>query len=217
MNPEMEIVKAVQVLPSQAENVPKGTAVISLGTKRGRWVREHIPGVVKVKATKPPANPLSNKLPPAETEDQKKSFEYYMVLGSERSLKKVAEHFTVKLQTISIWSSKFHWVERVTKLENLPEVEIAKRKLAVSKKNLSEFYLLKTGKMVIPDPENSGKMMPNPDFSGNAAKEITAGVVALDKDIREKEAHEKEMDRGPGGGIGGRGKGGVMVNVVIQK
>lgn len=203
MNPEVSLVRAAEILPSQIEHCPKGTTVLlsnGSGKRRGRPPKTLGAPLIDI-----------TKKEPVETDDQKKAFEYYLSLGDNRTLSKVAEYFTIKKDLVYRWSRQLGWLNRVRILANQPDIDVAKS-------NLAKYYRLKTGKMVIVDPERPGKLIANPDFSGSAAKEITAGVVALDKNVMDKEAHEREMSHGPGGpGVGGRNRGGVMVNVVIQK
>ena len=40
------------------------------------------------------------------------AFEFYYALGKERNFKRVAEAYNVSLTTVSIWSSKYDWVNR---------------------------------------------------------------------------------------------------------
>ena len=203
MHPKMEIEKHVEVLPSLMEKESRGGVLVinHPPLKRGRG-RPPINPLVR--AQHPPKNPA--RVGGIENTEQKVAFDYYLSLGSERSLQKVATHFSAQAATLYDWSKKFHWVDRVRVLENQPDLEVAKR-------NLARFYRLKTSKMVIKDPDDPMNWIPNPDYTGNAAKEITAAVVALDKNSMEGEAHEKEMNSGRSG----RGPGGVQVNVVIQR
>lgn len=48
-----------------------------------------------------------------ETARTLEAFEYYYLLGTDRSLKKVAEKFNVSVTTVTNWSSKYDWVHRV--------------------------------------------------------------------------------------------------------
>ncbi len=48
-----------------------------------------------------------------ETPIQRKAFEYYLSLGGERSIRKVAEKFGYSPQTVYTWSSRFKWADRI--------------------------------------------------------------------------------------------------------
>lgn len=48
-----------------------------------------------------------------ETPEQLEAFEYYVSLGSSRSIPQVAEQFGTSVAQMWAWSSRFGWVERV--------------------------------------------------------------------------------------------------------
>lgn len=48
-----------------------------------------------------------------ETLRHQQAFEYYYMLGSTRSLNKVATHFGVSIQSVSKWSKELDWESRV--------------------------------------------------------------------------------------------------------
>lgn len=47
-----------------------------------------------------------------ETPKAHEAFEYYFLLGSNRSLKKVVEHFGYSMSLVEQWSTAFNWVNR---------------------------------------------------------------------------------------------------------
>lgn len=218
MYPETEIVKSVEILPSQIEN-PAAGAVLVLGKKRGRWVRENTPGLIKPKKRRnpPPVELVASKLPPRESEDQKNAFEYYLGLGSERSPQKVADHYTIPARTVRYWADRFEWGARITKVENLPLIELAKRKLTNADLYSAEYLEATTKTFMIPDIDNPGHKKRNPDITASFAKDTIASVATMKKGIIDGESHQREMDRGPGGGTSGKNRGGFMVNFVIQR
>jgi len=60
---------------------------------------------------------LANEGLKPETLQQRKAYECYLDMGSNRSLPKVAEHFGKASQVIYRWSKKFGWVDRVARWE----------------------------------------------------------------------------------------------------
>jgi hypothetical protein len=207
MDPETALMKADEILPGHIEHLPKGSISVVTPSEVVSPKRR------KVKDKRKRIAPL---LPPGEkhilveSEAQKRAFEFYLALGDKRSVRVVAEHFTIKYPLVNKWCNQFRWTDRVKILANQPDLDVAKA-------NLAKYYRMKTGQMIVPDPEKTGKLMPNPEFKVSAAKEITAAVVALDKNVMDKEAHQKELEQGVGSGMGGKNRSGVMVNVIIQK
>lgn len=49
---------------------------------------------------------------PVENAQVREAFEYYLSLGEERNLGKVAEYIGVVPRTVGVWSSKYEWVNR---------------------------------------------------------------------------------------------------------
>jgi len=207
MFPETSLVKAVELLPFQIEHQPKG-AVVLMPTSdrpiRGNRGRPRIRPVVTASVGAVAAGPVEN-------EDQKRVFEHYLAMGDKRTIPKVAEYFAIKKETVYQWGRKFGWGRKVRALANRPDLDIIES-------NLVKRLVKTTGQMVIADEDHPGKTIANPKISESAVKDATAEYVMLRKNSREEEAHQKEMAHGPGGpGMGGRNRGGVMVNVVIQK
>lgn len=50
-----------------------------------------------------------------ETARAMEAFEYYYLLGFDRSLARVADEMGISLPTVTKWSTKYNWVERVQK------------------------------------------------------------------------------------------------------
>src|SRR5690606_29273640 len=71
---------------------------------------------------------------------QRKAFEYYLSLGENRSVKKVAEKFSYSPKTVYTWSSRFKWADRVYQHE-LREAERL-RGLAERLSREAEEYLI---------------------------------------------------------------------------
>jgi len=145
-----------------------------------------------------------------EHDPQKTALAYYFALGAGRSLSQVAKHFKKKLNLVQKWSSCLNWAGRIKALENRSVEETFKEK-AISTLNLIMDSLTKkdkTGKLVLASSERT------------AVEKLKLAVDSFKRireDTRETESHQKEMDRGPGGGTSGKNRGGFMVNVVIQK
>jgi hypothetical protein len=59
-----------------------------------------------------------------ETLKHQQAFEYYYMLGPERSLGKVASQFNISRPTATMWSQKLNWDERIIERdrENMREV-----------------------------------------------------------------------------------------------
>jgi len=208
MFPETALVKAVELLPSQIEHQPKGTVVLmpnrAIKPKRGRPRIKPVVTTSVGTVAAPPAGPVEN-------EDQKRVFEYYLALGDKRTIPKVAEYFSIKKETVYQWGRKFGWGRKVRQLASRSSLDIIKS-------NVLNYLVKTTGEMVIPDPDHHGKTIANPEFTASKAKDTISAYVNVRKSDLETEAHQKEMESGPGRpGVGGRGRGGVMVNVVIQK
>ena len=53
-----------------------------------------------------------------ETLRHQQAFEYYYMLGPERSLGKVASKFNVSRPTVTLWSQKLNWPQRVVDRDN---------------------------------------------------------------------------------------------------
>ena len=53
-----------------------------------------------------------------ETRRHQEAFEYYYMLQNERSLSKVADHFGVSRPTVTIWSQRFDWPQRIIERDN---------------------------------------------------------------------------------------------------
>lgn len=54
------------------------------------------------------------KKKPVKTKELQ-AYEYYLKLGTNRSLKKVAEHFKLSSRTIERWASKLKWTDQIEK------------------------------------------------------------------------------------------------------
>jgi len=48
-----------------------------------------------------------------ETLRHREAFEYYYVLGNDRSYPQVASKFTVSLTSVKKWAKEFNWQQRV--------------------------------------------------------------------------------------------------------
>lgn len=53
-----------------------------------------------------------------ETLRHQQAFEYYYMLGNERSLGKVASKFNISRPTATIWSQQLNWDERIRERDN---------------------------------------------------------------------------------------------------
>lgn len=53
-----------------------------------------------------------------ETLKHQQAFEYYYMLGPERSLGKVASQFNISRPTATMWSQKLNWDERIVERDN---------------------------------------------------------------------------------------------------
>lgn len=53
-----------------------------------------------------------------ETLKHQQAFEYYYMLGPERSLGKVASQFNISRPTATMWSQKLNWDERIIERDN---------------------------------------------------------------------------------------------------
>ena len=68
---------------------------------------------IKPYAPPPPATTTITVETPVEALKNKKAFEHYYSLGDDRNLTKVSQKFNMSPATITKWSSKFDWGERV--------------------------------------------------------------------------------------------------------
>lgn len=62
-----------------------------------------------------------------ETLRHKTAFEYYYSLGAERNITKVAREISVCRASVSNWSRKFNWQERVKERDDKNAKELAKK------------------------------------------------------------------------------------------
>lgn len=53
-----------------------------------------------------------------ETLKHQQAFEYYYMLGPERSLGKVASRFDVSRPTVTVWAQKLNWDQRIIDRDN---------------------------------------------------------------------------------------------------
>lgn len=144
-----------------------------------------------------------------EHEPQKIAFAHYFALGPGRSLSQVAQHFNRKLSLIQKWSSCYDWSGRIKALENRSVEEVFREK-AIAILNLILDSIAQndeTGRLVLTSSERA---------SVEKFKLAIDSFKHLRQDSREHEEHEKEMNS-DGRSTSGRGRGGTMVNVIIQR
>lgn len=140
----------------------------------------------------------------AEDEQQLAAFEYYLGLGRDRTLAKVAEHFNLTPECISQWSARLSWTNRIRTIENRDTSQIVED-------TLWRAFLDKSKGLFINDPVEQKKIILDPRTKVNTLKDLVAAFVNLDKNSRERKEEE-------GGGDGtGKGKNQFMVNVIIEK
>ena len=165
----------------------------------------------KIKMKEPVVPKTGGKQRLQEHDLQKLVFAFYYGLGATRSLGQVAQHFKKKITLIQKWSSCFDWNGRIKVLEN-QSIEEAFKGKAISILNLILDSLTKkdkAGKLVLASSERTAV---------EKLKLAVGSFKQLREDSREIQAHQREMDRGPGGhGTSGKNRVGVLVNVTIQK
>ena len=66
----------------------------------------------------------------AERVHHERAFEYYFVLGEQRSYRKVAREFEVSESTVKLWGRSFGWKERVRDRDLDIAREVARRTLS---------------------------------------------------------------------------------------
>jgi hypothetical protein len=102
--------------------------------------------------------------------------------------------------------------EKVRPFEGRPVTDkITDEYIQNFRRNAAQFAYLKSLEYVVDDPERHGKKKANPDVSVDQVKKATEMLRDNRAIMFDKEAHEKEMSGSR------RGKGGVQVNVLIQK
>jgi hypothetical protein len=139
-----------------------------------------------------------------ETEAQAQALEYYIGLGKDRTLAKVAEHFDLTPDCINQWSHRLAWSARVRAIENRDIGQI------IEDTGL-QIVLERMRSMFIPDPIDMKKLILDPTASVGILKDLVTSFVNLDKNSRERK------EDGEGGGQGsGKGKNQVMVNVIFE-
>jgi len=82
---------------------------------------ENPPVPMTIRSIAPPVpkpSPTTTIKSPVETLRHKKAFEYYYSLGDERTLTQVGKEFKVSSATITKWSGRYDWVERVITRDN---------------------------------------------------------------------------------------------------
>ena len=144
----------------------------------------------------------------SENQRHREAFEYYLTLGNDRTLAKVAEHFNVSESQAMQWSWVFRWTDRIRKFENRNISQV------IEDTGL-KIILMRIQGMLIPDPLDPQKIIFDPKTPIGAIKDLKdliAAFVALEKNARERREEE-------GGGEGGTGKvkKQFMVNVIISK
>lgn len=149
---------------------------------------------------------------PSEKPKQREAFEAYYRLGDEkRSLKLLAETNEYSIQTLSAWSKKFKWVERVKALndeaannlnyESIEDTMDMRRNILTLNRKLVEGMLEK---------DTEGKVV---GVKGLKVKSVSDLHSVLE--LSDKILHPEKYDPRNSGG-GDRGTGGVNVQVIIE-
>lgn len=144
---------------------------------------------------------------PIETLKNKKAFEYYYSLGDDRNLTKVGKKFSMAPATITKWSSKFDWAERVI----ARDASIGERLKYETDEETTQTRrdILKVIRTLV------GKMI-DEDEDGNV---IVKGIVLKNiAEVREAyELTERILNPGKGDGDGREGGAKQMIQVNITK
>ena len=138
-----------------------------------------------------------------ESDIQAQAFTYYLGLGKDRTLPKVAEHFSLTTDAVNQWSHRLAWTDRIKKIENRNIGQV------IEDTGL-QVILSRLQQMFIHDPIDMQKMVIDPRASVSGLKDLVTAFVNLDKNSRER----KEEDHGEGGS--GKGKNQIMVNVIFE-
>ena len=152
---------------------------------------------------------IKPKKAPLEKESHKQIFAYYFALGKMRTLAKVAEHFGIKETLVEKYSSVFSWKQRLASLESRDKSDLFKDKI-------SDLLLLLLDSLTRAD-EKGGDVPALTSSAKTTAETIKLCVSSfkeLRQDAREGEPGEENRSKGRGPN---RGRGGLMVNVLIQR
>lgn len=164
-----------------------------------------IPRAEIIPVSKPPAKRGRHY---SENKRHREAFEYYLALGNDRTLAKVAEHFNVSESQAMQWSWVFRWTKRIRDLENRDISQV------IEDTGL-KIILMRIQAMFVPDPLDPQKIILDPKTPIGAIKDLKdliAAFVALEKNARER---KEEEGRGEGGT--GKVKKQFIVNVIISK
>jgi len=189
----------------------EGNVVILSPSRRGRPRKDSVrrrrarskPDVsVELAKVKQPKSNVGRKI--YETDEQLAAFNYYLSLGPERSVERVATHLGVPARTVKYWAQTRKWTERVREYESKSKEERFKER-AIELLNL----FLETFTQV----EDGGRLT----LVANDKATIEKFKLCIEafKRLRDDTREEKSAERDDGGG--GNGKNQVMVNVVIKK
>jgi len=80
------------------------------------------------KAQKELSPSYKTRLPRRETEKHRRACLFYLNLGEQRTLEKVAEHFKCSLSSVKAWSSRFAWRHKISKQAQVERNELVLEK-----------------------------------------------------------------------------------------
>jgi hypothetical protein len=156
---------------------------------------EEQPSSVLIPAPASPAKATPEKKKPKliEKEIHRAALSYYFLLGKDRSLAKVAEHFGVKLSYVERWSTIFGWKEKILNLE-------ARSKDDRFKDQVSDLLLLLLGSLTAPDEETGA-----PTLTGSP-KQVAEILKLIMTSFRELKQEAREEAGSDSSGKDSRGK-----------
>lgn len=153
---------------------------------------------------------------PQPKEIHRQAFDYYLSLGENRALIRVAERFNKTPQEIGRWSKLFGWKERITEKESMTIQEQILEKTDRFFSIQIDILLMRQAEMVEPDPDEPAKLVLTDKATISALKELTNSAFSILKAIAEKVGIKNaEKEDGEGGNRRGV-KTGVMVNVIFK-
>jgi hypothetical protein len=155
-----------------------------------------------------PVPPAKEKKPVLqEKEIHRAMLAHYFVLGKDRSLAKVAEHFGKTQQMVEKYSHVFGWKKRIAELENRSKTDLFRDKTG-------ELLLLLLDSLTKPGKETGTiELTSSAKTTAETIRLCVSSFKELRTDQREGEPGE---DSGRGGGNGKGSRTGILVNVIFR-